>query len=123
MVDLARGLGLGVVAEGVETEATWQHLSDLGCTSAQGYYLSRPLPADDVLPWIATHRAQAAIPAARAGTIVVGARDEAQASSSRRPENARPRVTSSAYSRSPPTGSPLASRLTRIPSGVISRPR
>jgi diguanylate cyclase len=66
MVDLARGLGLGVVAEGVETEATWQHLYDLGCTTAQGFFLSRPLPADDVMPWIATHRARMAIPAARA---------------------------------------------------------
>jgi EAL domain-containing protein (putative c-di-GMP-specific phosphodiesterase class I) len=67
MVDLARGLGLGVVAEGVETEATWKHLLDLGCTSAQGFYLSRPLAADDVLPWMAAHRARTAIPAARAG--------------------------------------------------------
>ncbi|HEX4018038.1 MAG TPA: EAL domain-containing protein [Frankiaceae bacterium] len=68
MVDLARGLGLGVVAEGVETAETWNHLQDLGCTSAQGFYLSRPLPADDVLPWVATYRARTAIPAARAGT-------------------------------------------------------
>jgi diguanylate cyclase (GGDEF)-like protein len=74
MVDLARGLGLGVVAEGVETEETWQHLSDLGCTSAQGYYLSRPMPADDVLGWVATHRAKAAIPAARAARSWSGPR-------------------------------------------------
>ena len=74
MVDLARGLGLGVVAEGVETEATWQHLHDLGCTTAQGFYLSRPLPAEDVLPWIATHRARTAIPAARAGRTGSGPR-------------------------------------------------
>jgi diguanylate cyclase (GGDEF)-like protein len=65
MVDLARGLGLGVVAEGVETEETWRHLHDLGCTSAQGFYLSRPLAAEDVLPWVATHRARKTIPAAR----------------------------------------------------------
>jgi diguanylate cyclase len=67
MVELARGLGLGVVAEGVETEATWQHLHDLGCTTAQGFYLSRPLKADDVLAWTARYRAKTAIPAARAG--------------------------------------------------------
>src|SRR3954469_4073168 len=41
----------------------------------------------------------------------------------RRPSNARPRVTSSAYSRSPPTGSPLASRDTVRPSGPTSRAR
>ena len=42
----------------------------------------------------------------------VGAAASGQASTERRPENARPRVTSSAYSRSPPTGRPLASRVT-----------
>jgi EAL domain-containing protein (putative c-di-GMP-specific phosphodiesterase class I) len=74
MVDLARGLGLGVVAEGVETEATWKHLHDLGCTSAQGYYLSKPLAAEDVLPWVAAHRAKFAIPAARASRAAAGPR-------------------------------------------------
>ncbi len=44
-------------------------------------------------------------------------------STARRPEKARPRVTSSAYSRSPPTGSPLASLLTVTPIGLISRAR
>ena len=46
-----------------------------------------------------------------------------QTSSSRRPSKARPSVTSSAYSRSPPTGSPLASRVTRRPIGLTSRAR
>ena len=41
----------------------------------------------------------------------------------RRPSKARPSVTSSAYSRSPPTGSPLASRETATPSGPIMRAR
>src|SRR5262249_18588283 len=45
------------------------------------------------------------------------------ASTSRRPSSARPSVTSSAYSRSPPTGSPLAMRVTRRPSGLSSRAR
>ncbi len=44
-------------------------------------------------------------------------------STRRRPENARPSVTSSAYSRSPPTGSPLASRVTVRPIGLTSRAR
>src|SRR5882762_8326016 len=42
---------------------------------------------------------------------------------SRRPSRARPRVISSAYSRSPPTGRPLAIRVTRSPSGLSSRAR
>ena len=40
-IDLGRNLGLEVVAEGVETEETWDRLKALGCTVAQGYYLSR----------------------------------------------------------------------------------
>src|SRR3954453_2274977 len=42
---------------------------------------------------------------------------DGQTSSARRPSKARPRVTSSAYSRSPPTGKPLARRGTRSPLG------
>jgi diguanylate cyclase (GGDEF)-like protein/PAS domain S-box-containing protein len=51
-IDLARNLGLQVVAEGVETERAWETLNTLGCTQAQGYYLSRPLPADQLAAWI-----------------------------------------------------------------------
>jgi diguanylate cyclase (GGDEF)-like protein len=52
MVELGRTLGLGVVAEGVESAATWDQLTELGCTTGQGYYLSRPLPVEEVLPWL-----------------------------------------------------------------------
>ena len=45
-IDLAHNLGLRVVAEGVESEDAWRHLETLGCDFAQGYYLSRPLPAE-----------------------------------------------------------------------------
>ncbi|HET9442460.1 MAG TPA: EAL domain-containing protein, partial [Acidimicrobiales bacterium] len=48
-IDLGHNLGLRVVAEGVEDAVTWQRLNDLGCDSAQGYYLSRPVPADQVI--------------------------------------------------------------------------
>ena len=50
-------------------------------------------------------------------------RGQRHTSSSRLPSKARPRVTSSAYSRSPPTGSPLAGLVTRIPIGLTSRAR
>jgi EAL domain-containing protein (putative c-di-GMP-specific phosphodiesterase class I) len=56
-VDLGRNLGLEVVAEGVETAEAWAELAALGCELAQGYYLSRPMPADDVVAWIAERRA------------------------------------------------------------------
>jgi diguanylate cyclase (GGDEF)-like protein len=52
VVDLARNLGLQTVAEGVEDEATWQHLTDLGCDSAQGYFLARPMTADLFTGWL-----------------------------------------------------------------------
>ena len=47
-IDLGRNLGLEVVAEGVETEETWDALRTLGCTLAQGYLISRPLPAAEL---------------------------------------------------------------------------
>lgn len=52
VVDLARNLGLQTVAEGVEDASTWEQLTNLGCTSAQGYYLARPMPADLFWKWL-----------------------------------------------------------------------
>jgi EAL domain-containing protein (putative c-di-GMP-specific phosphodiesterase class I) len=45
-IELAHNLGLRVVAEGVEDLETYDVLADLGCTVAQGYFLSRPLPPE-----------------------------------------------------------------------------
>jgi diguanylate cyclase (GGDEF)-like protein len=50
MVELARTLGLDVVAEGVETEDQRRALTELHCGSAQGYLFARPQPADLCLP-------------------------------------------------------------------------
>jgi EAL domain-containing protein (putative c-di-GMP-specific phosphodiesterase class I) len=47
-------LGLRVVAEGVEDAATLDALRDLGCDLAQGYHVSRPLPAADFAAWLRT---------------------------------------------------------------------
>jgi diguanylate cyclase len=47
VIDLGRNLGLTVIAEGVETEASWQDLATRGCDIAQGYLLSRPVAADE----------------------------------------------------------------------------
>jgi diguanylate cyclase len=52
-IDLARNLGLDVVAEGVESETILRNLSDLSCDIAQGFYLSRPLPAAELDGWLA----------------------------------------------------------------------
>ena len=48
ILTLARALGLGVVAEGVEDEITRDALLAMGCTRGQGYFFHRPLPADRV---------------------------------------------------------------------------
>lgn len=44
IISLGHNLGLSVVAEGVENNATWDQLKSLGCDSAQGYCMSRPIP-------------------------------------------------------------------------------
>jgi diguanylate cyclase (GGDEF)-like protein len=54
-VDLARNLGLRVVAEGVEDAASWDHLRVLGCDAVQGYYLAKPMPAAQLPPWLANY--------------------------------------------------------------------
>ena len=51
-IDLARNLGLAVVAEGVEDGSVLSELGELGCDTAQGYYLSHPLPAHEFLAWL-----------------------------------------------------------------------
>ena len=51
-IDLARNLRLRTVAEGVEDEASWDHLSRLGCDVAQGYFLSRPVPPSEFTSWL-----------------------------------------------------------------------
>ena len=51
-IDLAHNLGLKVIAEGVESQEVWERLLTLGCDQAQGYYMSRPLPAADLNQWL-----------------------------------------------------------------------
>src|SRR6266550_6243078 len=55
-VDLGHNLGLKVVAEGVETPEAWEQLAAMGCDIAQGYLISRPLPAEDLTRWLANWR-------------------------------------------------------------------
>jgi diguanylate cyclase (GGDEF)-like protein/PAS domain S-box-containing protein len=52
-IDLARNLGKQVVAEGVETAIVLQRLEELGCHQVQGYYVSKPLPAEKLDTWLA----------------------------------------------------------------------
>ncbi len=52
-IDLGHNLGLEVVAEGVESPEIWGRLSGLGCDGAQGYYMSRPKPPEELDRWFA----------------------------------------------------------------------
>jgi diguanylate cyclase (GGDEF)-like protein len=51
-VDLAHNLKLEVVAEGVENEETLNRLGELGCDTAQGHFISRPLSAEELAVWL-----------------------------------------------------------------------
>jgi EAL domain-containing protein (putative c-di-GMP-specific phosphodiesterase class I) len=50
LVDLAHNLDLRVVAVGVENEPILRALEQLGCDTAQGYHIGKPVPAEDLLP-------------------------------------------------------------------------
>jgi EAL domain-containing protein (putative c-di-GMP-specific phosphodiesterase class I) len=56
VIDLGHNLGLKVVAEGVENEATWNLLRQMGCDVAQGYYVSRPLATCDLMDFLNRNR-------------------------------------------------------------------
>jgi len=53
-IELAHNMGLTVVAEGVENELAMNWLRDKGCERAQGYHISRPVPANELESWL-TH--------------------------------------------------------------------
>jgi diguanylate cyclase len=55
-IDLGHSLGLKVVAEGVEDEASYRHLAQLGCDHAQGYFMSKPVPAAELEVWLRESR-------------------------------------------------------------------
>jgi EAL domain-containing protein (putative c-di-GMP-specific phosphodiesterase class I) len=52
---MAQPLGLDVVAEGVETPEQMEYLREHGCTSAQGYYFTHPLTAEQFEKWLTCH--------------------------------------------------------------------
>ena len=50
-IDLARRLGMSVVAEGIETKEIYEAIKYLGCDMAQGYFIGKPMPGDDLAEW------------------------------------------------------------------------
>ena len=53
-IGLAHSLGLRMVAEGVEDDVAYAELARLGCDQAQGYFMSRPVPAAELDHWLNT---------------------------------------------------------------------
>ncbi len=49
---MAKHLGMRTVAEGVEDEADWEFLRLTGCDLAQGYFISKPMPAERLSAWL-----------------------------------------------------------------------
>ena len=56
IIGLAHSLGLRIVAEGVETHVAYTELTRLGCDQAQGYFMSRPVPAAELDHWLSNRR-------------------------------------------------------------------
>ena len=56
IIGLAHELGLLVVAEGVEDQATWEVLRRARCDIVQGYFVSRPVSAADLAVWLSASR-------------------------------------------------------------------
>ncbi|SLN69455.1 putative bifunctional diguanylate cyclase/phosphodiesterase [Oceanibacterium hippocampi] len=51
-VDIARLLGLEIIAEGVETKSDYDAVSVLGCDAGQGYFIARPMPVDKLVDFV-----------------------------------------------------------------------
>lgn len=64
IVDLGHHLGLAVCCEGVESKIALDLLHKCGCDHAQGYFIARPMPAEDLSRWIDAHGGAAALRAA-----------------------------------------------------------
>ena len=73
IIELGHNLGLCTVAEGVEDQMVWDRLRAMGCDEAQGYYLSRPVPASAVTRWLEERKAVADAPVAPGKGAVRGA--------------------------------------------------
>jgi len=49
---MAHALGLEVVAEGIESKASWDLLHSMGCDYAQGYWMAKPMPLAELIDWL-----------------------------------------------------------------------
>ena len=56
---LAKDLGLGVVAEGVETQEEWDLVAALDVDIVQGYFVAKPMPGEEIAAWIENYQSAA----------------------------------------------------------------
>ena len=56
-ISMARKLGLRVIAEGVETREELELVVRMECDEVQGFYFARPMPSQELMPWIREYRA------------------------------------------------------------------
>lgn len=53
-IDMARALNMITIGEGVESIEDWRHLQRKGCDMAQGYWIAKPLPFEQIAAWLTT---------------------------------------------------------------------
>jgi len=58
LIDLAKKLGVDVLAEGIETHADWRFLEHTWCDQLQGFGIARPMPLEDLEEWISDWHGQ-----------------------------------------------------------------
>jgi diguanylate cyclase (GGDEF)-like protein/PAS domain S-box-containing protein len=51
-IQMAHALGLEVVAEGIENKASWDILQSMGCDYAQGFWMAKPMPFNELVKWL-----------------------------------------------------------------------
>ena len=73
-IEIGHELEMKVVAEGVETPEQLELLRICGCDGAQGYLISHPLPADELVHWLSSHRTRRAVRPELSGIRLVAAR-------------------------------------------------
>jgi EAL domain-containing protein (putative c-di-GMP-specific phosphodiesterase class I) len=67
VITLGRGLGVNIVAEGVETQVEALMMTQFGCTELQGFLFSKPLPADEMAEFLSVFKPQRFAPARATG--------------------------------------------------------
>jgi EAL domain-containing protein (putative c-di-GMP-specific phosphodiesterase class I) len=55
-IELAHGLSIEVLAEGVESRPAMRWLANMGCERAQGFLISRPMPAETFSQWVSHYK-------------------------------------------------------------------